>query len=55
MGLPQIIFLVLIAVSGVRSALCHGQEKSDTHYNFLDFLLNAGITVGLVAWGGFFN
>jgi len=55
MGIPQIIFLVLIAGSGVLNALCHGQERHDTHYNFLTFLLNAGITVGLVTWGGFFN
>lgn len=52
MGTPQIIMIVLLAISGTITLLNHGKEKPK--YNFWVWLVGLGLNVGLLYWGGFF-
>lgn len=53
MEAPQIIYLLLAAISLLLAANKHGEERTPT--NFWDVLLAATIAIGLLWWGGFFN
>lgn len=53
MNAPQIVFIVLIAISGTITLLSHGKPKGD--YNFLTWMIAAAIELGVLYWGGFFG
>ena len=53
MGTPQIIYLSLISINLLASAYLHGHDKGK--HNIFHALINAGLTIGLLYWGGFFN
>ena len=53
MNAPQIIVIVLIAISGTITLLKHGQRRDN--YNFGWWLADASVFVSLLIWGGFFG
>ena len=53
MGAPQIIFLLLVGFSLGGAMVLHGRERSS--FDFRVSFVNAGLTLGLLHWGGFFN
>ena len=53
MGTPQIIMIVLLAMSGTVTLLKHGKPRED--YSFPVWGLSCAISVGLMYWGGFFG
>ena len=53
MGTPQIICIVTIGLNLLITAHLHGKDK-DKH-NIFTTLINAGFTIGLLYWGGFFT
>ena len=53
MGTPQIILIVLIAMSGTVVLLNHGKPRP--HSNFPIWCVAASVQVGLMYWGGFFG
>ncbi len=53
MGTPQIICIITMGLNLLISAHLHGKERG-TH-NIFHTLINAGITIGLLYWGGFFT
>ena len=53
MGTPQIIFIILIGLNLLITARYHGQDKGE--HNLCHALINAGLTIGLLYWGGFFR
>lgn len=53
MGTPQIIFIVLAALSGGIIMARHGQPRDN--YNFGMWLFTMVVKVGLLYWGGFFG
>lgn len=54
MKAPQITFIVLTALGLGITLSKHGQERRDK-YNFFTSLISAGIEIGILIWGGFFN
>jgi len=52
MGAPQIIVIVLIAISLVANLLNNGQPKK---YNLVTALIDSTALIGLLIWGGFFS
>lgn len=53
MGIPQILYIVIITM-GLGIALAkHGEPQGD--YNFFNSLFGAAIQVGLLILGGFFK
>lgn len=54
MGVPQIILIVLYAVSLLLNANSHGTPKEGKN-NFFMALLRGAIMVTLLIWGGFFK
>ncbi len=52
MGIPQIILIVLYAVSLLLNAYIHGKPK-EGYNNFWIALISTGIDIGLLLWGGF--
>jgi len=52
METPQIILIVTIGLNLLISAHLHGQDKGK--HNIFYTLINAGLTIGLLYWGGFF-
>lgn len=54
MGIPQIIYLVLIFVSLINESVRHGEPK-DYEYNIFTALFAAALDIGLLWWGGFFG
>jgi amino acid transporter len=52
MQTPQIIVIVLTAVSLVVNLLKNGESKK---YNFVTALIDSAILIGLLIWGGFFG
>lgn len=54
MGIPQICFIVLIALGLGISLAKHGEPRNDT-YNFFSTLIGSLIYVGLLILGGFFK
>lgn len=54
MGAPQIIYVVLIALSlGIHLAR-HGEPRN-ARFSIWSGLVNASASIGLVWWGGFFG
>ena len=53
MGAPQIIWIILTAIGLLLVANQHGKERGKN--NFWASLLAAGISIGLLIWGGFFS
>ncbi len=53
MGAPQIIFIILIAMSLGIHLVKHGEHRDN--YNFWMALFDTGLTVALLNWGGFFG
>lgn len=53
MGTPQIIFIVLIALSAGIIMTKHGQARDN--YHFGKWIIAAAIELGLLYWGGFFG
>lgn len=53
MQAPQITFIVLATIGGTVSLVNHGKPKGD--YNFIAWLVAAGIEIGVLYWGGFFG
>ena len=52
MSTPAVIVIALYATSCTAAAARHGRE---TRTNFFLTALDAGIVLGLLAWGGFFS
>ncbi len=53
MQTPQIIFIVLVAMSGAITIVKHGKAKGN--YSFLGWVFAAVIEIGILKWGGFFG
>lgn len=53
MGIPQIIIIVLYAITLLLSAYNHGKPH-ENNQNFWVSLIGTGIIFGLLIWGGFF-
>lgn len=53
MNAPQIIVIVLLSLDLLGTAYLHGKPKNDKH-NIFGTLIGTGLTVLLLAWGGFF-
>jgi len=53
MKVPQIIVIVLLSLSLMYNLIKHGEDKGK--YNFWVSIIDVGVTVGLLIWGGFFN
>lgn len=53
MGTPQIICIITMGLNLLISAHLHGADKGK--HNILYTLINAGLTIGLLYWGGFFT
>jgi len=54
MKTPQIIYLALSALEIACAGYLHGKPKTG-EYNIGITLLNTMLTLGLLAWGGFFG
>lgn len=53
MNAPQIIYIVLIALSIYDATENHGKPRSN--YNVFSTIVSSGIIIALLIWGGFFN
>lgn len=53
MGTPQIIFIVLAAMTAGIILTKHGQPRDN--YHFGHWIFAAAIEMGLLYWGGFFG
>lgn len=53
MGVPQIIIIVLYALTLLSAAYEHG-EPYEHNKNFWGSLVGVAIVFGLLIWGGFF-
>lgn len=53
MGAPQVIIIVLYAITLLLSAYNHGKPH-ENNQNFWVSLIGTGIIFGLLIWGGFF-
>ena len=53
MKAPQVIFIVLTCIELFIVAALHNTPR--TNYNIFWKLLDAGVLVGLLIWGGFFS
>jgi len=53
MGVPQIIIIVLYAITLLLSAYNHGKSY-ERNQNFWASLIGVAILFGLLIWGGFF-
>lgn len=53
MHVPQIIYIILLAIGVLNSTARHGQPQPN--YNMWVSLFGTGLTVGLLIWGGFFS
>jgi hypothetical protein len=53
MNAPQIIMIVLIAISGTVTLVNHGKPREN--WNFGVWLFAAAVEIGLLIWGGFFG
>ena len=54
MHTPQIIVIVLISMNFGIELIKHGQPKEGNHNVFIK-LIDVGVLVGLLIWGGFFS
>ena len=54
MHLPQIILVIMYAISIIIIATQHGKPK-EGNYNVIASLVSTGIMFGLLIWGGFFS
>lgn len=54
MGIPQIIYVVLLAMSLGINWVNHDKQKTG-FYNFGETLISVIIILGLLYWGGFFS
>ena len=54
MRIPQIIYIVLLAMNLGINLVKHGERRIDK-YNFFSALLGTVIPVALLCWGGFFR
>lgn len=52
MGTPQIIMIILMAVSTTISLVKHGEDKGT--YNFWAALIGTIMEFSILKWGGFF-
>jgi hypothetical protein len=53
MGTPQIILIVLVAMSGTVILINHGKPRPN--FNFPIWAAAAAVQFGLMYWGGFFG
>ncbi|UWG96827.1 hypothetical protein LPY66_18410 [Dehalobacter sp. DCM] len=53
MGTPQIIYIVLIALSLGINIAEHGKPRSNNNAWYA--VISAAITTGILIWGGFFS
>ena len=53
MRAPQVIVILILIMSGVVHYIKRGKERGP--YNFDDSLINTGIWVLLLWWGGFWG
>ena len=54
MGAPQYILLGIILLKLGIVIARHGEQRREK-YNFFLHLINAGIMIWLLSWGGFFS
>ena len=54
MNAPQIIMIVLIAISLILELILNGQEIPKKH-SFVEELIGKALLVALLYWGGFWN
>ena len=54
MHLPQILLIIIYAISILIIATQHGKPK-EGNYNVIASLVATGITFSLLIWGGFFS
>lgn len=52
--IPQIIMIILIAISLARSVHMHGKPKEGNH-DFRDDIIAIAIGQGMLIWGGFYG
>ena len=53
--IPQVLYLILVAMTLGATMVNHGKERLDTKHNFWLVLLNAIAVNGLLWRGGFFD
>lgn len=53
MGTPQIIYVILTAISLLGAAHLHGKPREN--YNFWTALIGVALGYTLLIWGGFFR
>jgi len=54
MGIPQLIYLFLVAFGVGVGVSRYGEKKNDS-YDIVDVLIGPAITLGLLYWSGFFD
>lgn len=54
MHAPQIVLIVLFAISTGISATTHGQPRTG-NYNFGDTIFRVALWSGILWWGGFWS
>lgn len=54
MGIPQIVYLVLMCMGFGLAIAKHGEPQEGMHNIWVD-LISQAITLALLAWGGFFS
>ena len=54
MGVPQILYIVILALGLGITLAKHGEPREDK-YNFFNTLFGAAIQIGLLILGGFFG
>jgi len=57
MGVPQIIIIIIVLLELISNFILNGTPKpiKDHYYNFGDRVLNNGLLILLLIWGGFFS
>lgn len=53
LGIPQIIWLVLVVLGLIYETINHGKEREP--HNAYTFAVSAVISFSLLYWGGFFG
>ena len=53
MGTAQILWIILVTISGTINLAFHGKPRGN--YSFLGWIVSASMHIGLLYWGGFFG
>ena len=55
LGIPQIIFIILLSYNLLTNLSRHGETKKVEKYNFFTTAIAFAISLYLLYWGGFFK